>query len=172
MKMSVIIGAFALALSTIGFTASSSAQVHTGGSNFTRAGVPHEGEVLRRRGQSGEFGRNNPWVPGSENVRRGGGQYGHTNRRQAHGAYNGRQYGGGGQVRRSFKHGRAVAAGAAGGTVVVTGRHRNVELQRGENYAVARPVSLTPGETKPAVKSPYENIGSKNGTTYFLVDVD
>ncbi len=67
-----------------------SAQVHTGGSNFTRAGVPSEGEVLRRRGASGEFGRNNTMVPGSESApRHGHGQYGHRHpnphQRYAHG---------------------------------------------------------------------------------------
>jgi hypothetical protein len=34
----------------------SACTVHTGGSNCTRAGVPPEGQVLLRRGASGEFG--------------------------------------------------------------------------------------------------------------------
>ena len=70
------------------------AQVHTGGSNFTRAGVPPEGEVLMRRGRSGEFGRNHPFVPGSEyapGYRRGHATgYGHR-----HGYYGGYRHGGG-----------------------------------------------------------------------------
>lgn len=43
--------------------------VNTGGSNMRH--LPPEGRVLYNRGRSGEFGRNNPWVPGSEYARGG-----------------------------------------------------------------------------------------------------
>ncbi len=181
---SAILGAFVLAISAIGFAAPSVAQVHTGGSNFTRAGVPHEGDVLRRRGASGEFGCNNPWVPGSERAcgRRGG--YGRPMmrpRHHAHPRYASRpmmhrgpvmhREGGPVMVRRTVvRHGGSHQD--AGGRVIVTGQHRNVELRRGEDYAVAQRVPLTPGATQPSQRSPYENIGSKDGSTYFLVNAD
>ncbi len=60
--------AVGILVSAIALSTGAQAQVNTGGSNFTRMGVPNEGRVLEQRGRSGEFGCNNPWVPGSQHA--------------------------------------------------------------------------------------------------------
>lgn len=119
--------------------------------------------------------RGTSWDPGG-GVRRGGYQQPQQRmvRRPVHG---GQRYGGGQQQRGPFMVRRSVIhhggeRGNQGGRVIVTGQHRDVELRRGENYAVAQSVPLTPGPTRPAMKSPYENLGTKDGVTYFAVDAD
>ena len=171
MTKSGLCGSAAIFALTFGFIAPAAAQVNTGGSNFYRAGVPSEGRVLYNRGRSGEFGRNNPWVPGSEMapIRRGRPMYGQQ-MRPVYGQSRPMM------VRRSYGYGSSGAAIVAGGGsvryVVRGGGNNVVELERGANYAAAQPVPLTPGPTRHAIKSPYENLGSKDGTTYFAVPVD
>lgn len=121
------------------------------------------------------LGRNNPWcLNGGNGGYRNGGQM-----RPMRPVYNARPVYRGQQHAHRTHHmarsdgGSAIVNGGGHVKYVVSGKANNIiELQRGPNYAASQTVALTAGATRPSIKSPYQNIGSKEGVTYFLVDVD